>query len=383
MNIFFDGRAMVKTNTSGIPEYAKLLFKNLLETKRSDESYSLFFNSFSGRELPDELAGLPFEVVDWKIPNKVIGALSGIFGFPRVGKHFDILFRPHFHPLRAAKGVKDLLVIHDLSFFRFPEFFSPKKRAWHFIQDVRGQILRADGIVVISEATKRDIVEFSGINPEKISVVYSGVNDFFRHPVPASEVEEYKKKKGINGRYALFVGTLEPRKNIDGIIRAFSIMKREADFSDVSLIIAGAKGWLYDKIFKEAASSPYAEAIRFFGYVPFEDIRYLYGGASVFVFPSFFEGFGFPPLEAQACGVPVVSSSRGGLRETLGESALTVDPRDDRAIAEAMRIIFTDESAREKFCREGKKNSDRFHWKDTAERMRNIIRKVVAHGDEK
>lgn len=382
MNIFFDGRAMTKTNTSGIPEYAKLLFKNLIETRRSDERYSLFFNSFFARELPDELKGLPFETVDWRIPNKAISALSGVFGFPRIGRRFDVLFRPHFHPLRAGKGVRDILVVHDLSFARFPEFFSPKKRAWHFLQGVRKQILRADGIVAISEATKRDIIEFSGIDDGKISVVHSGLNDFFRQPVSAAETEEYKRRNAIGGRYALFVGTLEPRKNIDGIIRAFSIMKQEADFSDVSLIIVGAKGWLYDKIFKEAASSPYAEDIRFFGHVPFEDLRYLYRGASVFVFPSFFEGFGFPPLEAQACGVPVVSSSRSGLREVLGESALTVDPRDDNAIAEAMRIMIADEPARKRVREEGKKNSNRFHWKEAAERIRNVIRGIVSQEEK-
>lgn len=379
MNIIFDGRSVTRENTSGIPEYAKLLFKHLLESKNEDEKYSFFFSSFSKKEIPEEIKEYDYEVINWGIPNKFLQCSSRIFGLPRIGvrKNVDVLFRPHFHPLHVARGVKDILVIHDLSFVRFPHFFSNKKTLWHWLQDPQGQARRADHIITISEATKKDIVDLYGILPDKISVVYSGINNFFREEVSHKELNGFQKENNITGRYILFVGTIEPRKNIEGLVRAFSVLKNKEGFSDVSIIIVGAKGWLYDKILKEVEESSYTSQIHLWGHASFEELRFLYNGASAFVFPSFFEGFGFPPLEAQASGVPVIASSRGGLSETLKESALIINPDDEYEIAGAIEKVLVDEFLRKRLIEKGRQNSARFDWKKTATEVREVIRSVM------
>lgn len=375
MKILFDGRPITRENTSGIPEYAKLLFAELVRGKNEGDRYTLFFNSFSRRELPDDFKDLDFEIMNWGVPNKLIEASSRFFGVPRVGKRecVDVVVRPHFHPLRVSRGTRDVVVFHDLSFVRFPEYFSRKKNAWHRFQDPKSQARRADRIIAVSRATQEDLVRHYGISPEKISVVHSGINDFFRAHVEEAALEEFLQEHGIEGRYILSVGTLEPRKNVDGIIRAFSIIKQHEGFEDVKLIIVGARGWLYDTILKEASLSRFSSDIRMWGHASFEALRFLYRGACVFVYPSFFEGFGFPPLEAQACGVPVVASSRGSLGEILEDSALFVDPEKDGDIAHGIEAMLENTLLREEFQKKGIENEKRFQWKTTAGNIKRII----------
>jgi glycosyltransferase involved in cell wall biosynthesis len=379
MNVIFDGRPITKKNTSGIPEYAKLLFAELVRGKGADENYALFFNSFLKRELPDDLKDLDFGLIQWGISNKIIEVSSRFFRMPKIGRRGDVgvLLRPHFHPLCAAPGVRDIVVFHDLSFVRFPNYFSKKKMIWHWTQDPKGQAQRADRIIAVSRATKEDIISYYGIPEGKVFVVHSGINDFFREKIREEDLEEFRKKNGIIGRYVLFVGTLEPRKNVDGLIRAFSRLKEDVHFRDVKLVIVGARGWLYDTIFKEAATSRFSSDIRMWGHASFEDLRYLYHGATVFAYPSFFEGFGFPPLEAQACDVPVVASSCAAHREILGDSAFLVHPEKDDEIAEALKVVMDDTGKRNELSEKGKKNTRRFQWKRAAEEVRSLIKDTL------
>ncbi len=379
MNILFDGRPITKKNTSGIPEYTKLLFAELVRGKSANEKYALFFNSFFKRELPDDLKYLDFDLIQWRIPNKIIEVSSRFFHIPKIGRgeSVDVLLRPHFHPLCAARGVRDIVVFHDLSFVRFPNYFSKKKMIWHWSQNPKRQAEHADRIIAVSRATKEDIVGYYGIPEEKVFVVHSGINDFFREKIREEYLEEFRKRNGIAGRYVLFVGTLEPRKNVDGLIRAFSRLKEDEHFRDVTLIVVGARGWLYDNIFKEVTASRFSSDIRMWGHASFEDLRYLYHGAHVFAYPSFFEGFGFPPLEAQACGVPVVASSCGAHREILRDSAFLVDPKKDDDIVAALKVVIDDTKKRNELSEEGKKNAERFQWKHAAGEVRALIKDIL------
>jgi glycosyltransferase involved in cell wall biosynthesis len=168
--------------------------------------------------------------------------------------------------------------------------------------------------------------------------------------------------KNLVRPFILFVGTLEPRKNIAGAVRAFNILKQRPVYHDLEFVIAGRLGWLYDEVLKEVRASPYRRSIRLWGEATRQDLVMLYNSADVFCYPSFFEGFGFPPLEAQACGTPVVASTGGSLPEVLGESALLADPARHEDIAEALHTVLSNEGEAARLRAAGFENVGRFSW---------------------
>jgi len=174
----------------------------------------------------------------------------------------------------------------------------------------------------------------------------------------------------------LYVGALEPRKNISGIIKAFNLLKQNSAFNDLELFIVGPKGWLYNMIFKEARRSPHASDIRFWGSASLSEILYLYNCASAFVYPSFFEGFGFPPLEAQACSLPVIASNRASLPEILGNSALLIDPWRTDEMVMAIEAVLTDNTLRDLLIERGLQNVKRFDWNKTAEELIDVFKSI-------
>jgi glycosyltransferase involved in cell wall biosynthesis len=174
----------------------------------------------------------------------------------------------------------------------------------------------------------------------------------------------------------LFVGTLEPRKNVAGVIRAFTLFKDRTGLTNFSLIIVGKKGWLFDSIFQEAHQSPYTSDIQFWGEATYEELRYLYNCAFAFLWPSLFEGFGHPPLEAQACGVPVIASNRSSLPEVLGDSALLVSPQNIEEIVVAMEQLVLHNKVRETLIERGYKNVKRFNWRATSDSLIEVIETI-------
>lgn len=176
--------------------------------------------------------------------------------------------------------------------------------------------------------------------------------------------------------FILHLGTLEPRKNALAVIHAFSILKSQKKYHDLHLILAGAAGWLYQKIIRAAHTSPYAKHIHFWGKISQEEKIKLYNAAEVFVYPSFFEGFGLPPLEAQACGIPVVVSDRTSLPEVLGDSAVFIDPWKVAELAEAIAQIINNSATRQTLIKKGAENIKRFSWRETAEKTINVFNSI-------
>lgn len=366
MRILADVRLLSRGGTSGIEEYTRNLLQAVFTADKKNE-YALLYNGF--RKVPLDIPAS--EVIDWRIPNKLLDLSSRFLNRPAVDRltRADLVFSPHFNALVTARAPR-VVTFHDLSFLHHPYFFSVKQRFWHWLQGIKSQAVKAAHIIAVSEFTKSDLVNFFGVLPEKISVVHSGISGQFR-PLGLDP-----KKNGVRP-YFLYLGTLEPRKNVPAIIRAFNILKSDGAFADWQLVIAGKPGWLYKNIHNEASSSLHRDDIVFAGQVKPEERVLLYNLAKVFVYPSFFEGFGFPPVEAQASGCPVVASNRTSLPEVLGDSALLVDPWKVGELASAMREAALNQAVRARLIEAGRKNAARFAWTKAADETLKIFQNCV------
>ena len=376
MRILVDARSLTIPNLSGIPLYAKSLLEHISRIDNKN-SYTLFTNAF--RRMRSVLSEISvdktnFSEFNWRIPNHFLDYSFFFLNFPHVDfkRSPDIIFRPHFQILGAEKSIPNIVTFHDLSFVKHSKFFPNRKNLWHFFQKPKYQAENAAHIIAVSRATKRDLVEFYKIPPEKISVIYSGIHDFYLNDTHEDIPLRVLK---IDFPFVLFVGTLEPRKNISGLIKAFSILKQNPNFKGLRLVIVGSRGWLWKDILKTAENSPFKDQIIFWGRGSDLEIKELYKKAEVFVYPSFFEGFGFPPLEAQACGTPVVSSRDGALLEALSDSAFLTDAERPESIAGGMSKILSDKSLKESLIAKGYTNIKRFSWDKCARETLEVFSK--------
>ena len=278
------------------------------------------------------------------------------------------LFHYTDHALSLFQSTQQVIItVHDIAYIRFPDLLNQTRQIYK--KNILGKsIKRASIIVADSYSTKRDIVEFFGINEKKIKVVHLGVESRFR---PISSVEEYRLKNKLPAKMILNVGTLEPRKNVVALIRAFKKLRGKG-CKDYKLVIAGEKGWLYKQIFKEVERCNLEKEILFLGVVRDEDLPMLYNCAELFVYPSLYEGFGLPPLEAMACGVPVITSNTSSLPEVVGNAGIMVDPDDDNSLSEAMFNMLKDKDLRYQMSNRGLKRAKLFSWEKVAKEILGI-----------
>ncbi|MEK9184091.1 MAG: glycosyltransferase family 1 protein [Patescibacteria group bacterium] len=355
MRILVDIRLLSKGGQSGIEEYTVQLLNNLFQSN-STHQWQLFYQGWRKAPLPNNWSSdNTIKIIDWQYPNKLFDIWR-----PKIDNHVatDLVYSPHLNIIRANHAPR-ILTIHDLSFIHHPYFFSLKHRLWHKIQSYKNQIKTASVIVTNSVYTKNDLINTLSVQPEKIHAIYPGTN-------PKLKKMDFTRPEKLKFPYILYLGTIEPRKNIPLIIKAFNIVKQKNNFRDLKLILAGKAGWLYEKIFQEAEKSRHKSDIIFWGLVHSEEKNMLYNLAEAFVYPSFLEGFGFPPLEAQACGCPVIASNRASLPEVLGQSALMVNPWKEKDLVDKLEAVLTDANLKNKLIAEGFKNAQRFNWKKTA-----------------
>ncbi len=383
MRITIDVRLLSRGSASGIEEYTRNLLRAMM-TIDNNNDYTFFYNGLRKKPLECQVSGIKYQVIDWKIPNKLFDLSSRFLSWPKIDSLIksDLVFSPHFNILKVKKTPR-VITFHDLSFIHHPYFFSWKQKFWHWLQNIKKQARQTEKIIAVSEFTKNDLVNTLGIKPEKIEVIYSGISEEFKTVDELKgyghrpTVEESKKQNSSTRPYILYLGTLEPRKNVEAVIRAFNLLKTKPDFGDFRLILAGRPGWLYDNILKEASRSPFKNDIVFLGAVSGKDRVRLYSGAKVFVYPSFFEGFGFPPLEAQACGCPTVVAQRAALPEILGQSALFVDPWRVEEVAAAIEFLVNDPKLRREIIETGFLNAKRFNWQNSAEKTLKLFNSIV------
>lgn len=399
MRIGIDLRAIGQGKYSGVEEYTLNLLNALFSIDRENK-YILFS---SGRLR----AGRYFEFcrkakeknhnVDSRhcdFPNRILNASFKFFSRPKIENligEADIVFEPNINLLPSFKA-KKIVTFHDLSFERYGDFFSAKQIFWHNFVNPKKLAKEAHLIIAVSESTKYDLMEIYGIPADKIKVIYSGI--FKKDQKPSNDklmgqaktkdqnddlkIKKIKEKYNLPDNYILYLGTIEPRKNIIGLIKALEALKKNYSLfaTRYSLVIAGSKGWLCEDIFRAAKNSICKADIIFTGFVADEDKACLYNLASLFVYPSFYEGFGFPPLEAMSNGAPVITSDCSSLPEVAGGAALMVNPYDISQMARAMSEVLGNKKLADAMAEKGRKQAEKFSWEKCARETLDVFKDV-------
>ncbi len=366
MRVIVDIRPLLEPKRSGVGTYTAEIAKALV--RRGAHDYALFAN---GRTRVPEDVPPPSPRVTHRFsryPNRLLNAAFAFLGAPaieRLAGPADVVYLPNLN--FAATRLPLVVTVHDLSFVRFPKFFSSKQRLWHAAVGTASLIRRARMVVAVSEHTRRDVIETFGVPEDAVAVAGPGVGPAYG-PRPDDEKARVRAKYRLGRPFFLFLGAIEPRKNIVGLIDAY-----ERVDADLDLVIAGGKGWLYEDVFRRAAKSPKRDRIRFVGYVDETDKPALYSAAEALVYPSYYEGFGMPPLEAMACGTPVVASHVSSLGEVVGDAGLLVDPEDAEDIASAMRAVTGDRRLAAELRARGAERARRYTWDASAATLERIF----------
>jgi len=355
MLIGIDASRAATRERTGTGNYSLQLIRHLLALE-SGHRYRLYFNRPPTVELFPMRADLELRVMP----------------FPRLWTHVrlswemarqppDVLFVPA-HVLPLVHPRCSVVTVHDLGYRHYPEAHPLLDRLYLDLS-TRYNAQAARRVIAVSQATQDDLVQHYGIEPGKISVVYSGWDERMQPVEDEGTIERVKARYGIRGEYVLYVGTLQPRKNLGRLLEAVALLREQAQRGEApGLVIAGRKGWLYDPVFQQVERLGLEREVVFPGYVPQEDLPALLSGARLFVFPSLYEGFGLPVLEAMACGTPVVCSNVSSLPEVAGDAAFLVDPRDVKGMAEAMNRLLQDEGLRAEVVERGYRRVRQFSW---------------------
>jgi glycosyltransferase involved in cell wall biosynthesis len=269
-----------------------------------------------------------------------------------------------------------VVTIHDLSFEHLPETF--KRRSWMQLRlTVRRTARRAAHVIAPSEFTRRDLVDTYKLNPARVSVIPLAAAPQFRPVEDAVEIERVRRRYGIDDEYILAVGSIQPRKNLARLIRAYSGLRRERGRSNLpKLVLVGKQAWLYGETLRAVEEEGVRDSVSLPGYVSEKDLPALYTGALCFVYPSYFEGFGLPPLEAMSCGAPVLTGNLTSLPEVVGDAALTADPFDREALARALARLIDDASLRATLRARGLQRARAFDWRETARMTLQVYRRT-------
>lgn len=378
MNIGIDIRVLGAKPWGGIQEYTDNLLAHLLPLTPL-VNYKLFHSSckpslFSQpKDFDFHWLNLPnVELINMQIPNRTLFLGSNILNQPKLDwlvGGCDVFFFPHFLLGSLSESCRRVTTFHDLSFVHFPEMFSIKRRLWHFEMQPQWQAKFSDRIIAVSESTKQDLVSTYDIDDGKINVIYQGYHSSFQ-PLDEEAKEIFRWENSLPYKYILSLATLEPRKNLSGIVQAFEMLRKN---HDIHLVIAGSEGWLSDDLSKIISSSPESKYIRLIGNVDRIDRVNYYNCALALVYPSFFEGFGLPPLEAMACGTPVVVSHTSSLPEVVGDAGILVDPYNVSDIAKGIDAILSDDILSQKMRIMGLERTKQFSWPQIAERTLEVL----------
>ena len=284
------------------------------------------------------------------------------------------LYHSPYYLMPYRPGLPTVVTFHDMIPLVYPGFFSPSRRLLFWVAHFLAS-RTATRIIAVSEATKVDMIRHLRVPPEKVVVIPLGVDKHF-HPRGREEIVQIRQKYRLPENYFLYVGTNKPHKNLERVIDAFQQLENPLG-SDVKLVIAGPWDRRYDRPKKMANAAGLKDRVQFIGWIEEGDLPALYSGAMVFVFPSLYEGFGLPVLEAMACGTAVVCSNRSGLSEVAGEAALLVNPKDSHRLAEGIARVLGNEDVRQELTERGLKRAKLFTWEKTAEKTLALYHQVM------
>jgi glycosyltransferase involved in cell wall biosynthesis len=297
-------------------------------------------------------------------------------GLPRYLKHHPVdLFHGKNYELHLWNGTRNVLTVHDLSVFTVADKHE-RKIARRARRRFPIMIRAAAAIITPTQAVKQELSERFKIDPGRITVTPEAPRTNFR-PMVAAESELVRKRLGIDDEFILFVGTIEPRKNLLTLLRAFDRILKTTN-QKTQLVIAGGEGWLRNDLHRFLREADFGDRLRMTGYLDDEDLRALYSSCTLFVYPSLYEGFGLPPLEAMACGAPVIASRIPALVETLSDKATLVDPGNEIELASAIVGLLNDEKARQALSAAGLNHAAKFSWAETARRTFEVYESVLS-----
>ena len=293
-----------------------------------------------------------------------------------LGEKIDLYHAPHLLRFPRMK-YKSVITVHDLTFLLYPEHHTQANLTFQN-EGVAGSLRFADQIIADSQNTKKDLIRLLGIPEERIEVVYLGIEEEYSPLREKGEDLLHLEKYGISRLYLLFLGVIEPRKNLTRLVKAFHNLKVNKKI-DHKLVIAGRKGWLFKEVFDAVKEFKLEKEIVFTGYVPDEEVPSIIRGADLFVYPSLYQGFGLPPLEAMACGIPVITSNVSSLPEVVGEAGILIDPLSINEIQEAIPKLLQEEGLRKELVKKGLEKSKQLTRNRTALETLRIYQKVTGN----
>jgi len=376
VNIGIDCNPIMNKKT-GVGNYMHNLLLELAKIDKTN-SYTLFF--YSLRNLDITKAGqYNFKykkTVSLRIPRLLLDFFWNNLRFPPI--EFFIgrvnIFHGNFYLPPMKKGVNGIITIYDMSFFDCPEFHT--KATQRFRSKVLKSHYIASKIVTISDFSKSEILKYINIPEEKIEVIYPGVSLPTEVKLKRNE-DDILKKYSLSKKYILYVGTIEPRKNLEGLIKAYKLLLSDDKYKNkYDLVIVGKLGWKYETFFKTLENLDLQDKVKRLGYIPDEELPAIYKHTSLFVYPSIYEGFGLPVLEAMAYGVPVITSNISSLPEVAGDAALLINPYNYKEIRDGIADILSTEQLKSQLIARGKDRVKKFPWRKTAEKTLEIYKKV-------
>jgi glycosyltransferase involved in cell wall biosynthesis len=286
----------------------------------------------------------------------------------------DLLHSPHYtRPLFLPCA--SVVTFHDMTFFLYPQLHTRAKRIF-FPWMMRRSARLAEAIMADSESTYRDAMRILGIPAVKITTVPLGIGEEFHPITDARLLDDCRQRYNLPERFVLYVGLVEPRKNLPLLLQAYARLAQQDD--PPPLVVVGRMGWMYEEVFRQIESLQLQQRVQFTGYVPDQDLPLVYNLAQCLLYPSRYEGFGFPPLEAMACGTPVITTASSAMQDQVGEAGLLVPPQDEQALFQAMRRLLHDHALQEELSRRGREQARKFTWEQTAFKTLQVYRQAVA-----
>ncbi len=374
MNICLDLSAAAHER-AGLGRYAASLAQALLDL---GQPLWAFVNDPRESRLRPPLSELPQRTAHLPRRRWRLRAAASYFGAPSLDPAFAgvDLYHAAEHLLPVLRRARSVFTLHDAAYLHFPQYHLPRNRL--FLRLMMPRFLaRADAVITVSEFTRRDAERLYHVPPEKLYVIPEGVEPRFRPVTDTADLAAVRARYHLPERFILFVSTIEPRKNLLTLIEAYAALRRQGQADGVGLVIAGGKGWLYDAFFQRLNSLGLGGAVTLTGYVPEADLPALINSAAVFAFPSVFEGFGLPPLEAMACGVPVVCSNASSLPEVVGEAGLLLDPHNTGGWVAALARVLADPVLHARLRAQGLARAALFTWEATARQTQAVYQAVL------
>jgi len=376
ISIGVDIRVLGTGRSSGIEEYTEQLLAHMIPLA-TDVRWKLFYSGHSALVRRPWMDLPQVEVVEAGMSNRGLWLRSWLTKRPYLDALVggaDVFFFPHFLLGILSPSCKRVMTWHDLSYQRMPHLLSWHRRRWHDVQmRPRAQALVSDRIIAVSHSTAADLRELYGIPAERIAMVHSGVDPLLRRE-SESVVRQWCLAHDIEEPFILAIGTREPRKNLPALVMAWDMLRRREGMEHAGLVIAGESGWMERELVAAIRATHAPGMVKHIGHVDCSERALILSAASVLAYPSLLEGFGFPPLEAMACGTPVVAGATSSVAEVVADAGLLVDPYRVDGLTDALEAVIRDAGLRSRLIAKGYERVSHFSWAETARRtLREII----------